>query len=75
MTGTRPGRVRKTLRLTQSTLDRARRILGAATETETLERALHRFRDAVAGPVVVAEPGVPTSTAPRSRSLRWASSR
>lgn len=36
-TGTR---VRKNLRLNQAKLDRARRILGTATETETVEQAL-----------------------------------
>lgn len=39
MPGTRP-RVRKNLRLNQAKLDRARRILGTATETETVEQAL-----------------------------------
>ena len=33
-------KVRKNLRLNQSKLDRAKRILGAATETETIEQAL-----------------------------------
>lgn len=33
-------RVRKNLRLHQDKLDRARRILGAATETEAVEQAL-----------------------------------
>lgn len=33
-------RVRKNLRLDQAKLDRARRILGTATETETVEQAL-----------------------------------
>lgn len=33
-------RVRKNLRLNQAKLDRARRILGTATETETVEQAL-----------------------------------
>ena len=45
-------RVRKNLRLDQAKLDRARRILGAATETETVERALDlvTFRqEAIAG--------------------------
>jgi hypothetical protein len=32
--------VRKNLRLTQEKLDRARRILGTKTETETVEQAL-----------------------------------
>lgn len=39
MAGTRP-RVRKNLRLNQAKLDRARRILGTTTETETVEQAL-----------------------------------
>ena len=33
-------KVRKNLRLTQAKVDRARRILGTATETETIEQAL-----------------------------------
>lgn len=33
-------RVRKNLRLSQAKLDRARRILGTRTETETVEQAL-----------------------------------
>lgn len=33
-------RTRKNYRLPQSTLDAARRVLGTATETETIERAL-----------------------------------
>ncbi len=33
-------RVRKNLRLSQAKLDRARRILGTTTETETVEQAL-----------------------------------
>ena len=33
-------RVRKNLRLNQAKLDRARRILGTETETETVEQAL-----------------------------------
>lgn len=33
-------KVRKNLRLTQAKLDRARRILGAGTETDTVEQAL-----------------------------------
>jgi len=39
--------VRKTLRLTQAKLDRAKRILGTETETETIEQALDlvAFRD------------------------------
>jgi hypothetical protein len=32
--------VRKNFRLTQAKLDRARRVLGASTETETIEQAL-----------------------------------
>jgi hypothetical protein len=43
---------RKNLRLSQSKLDRARRILGTKTETETVEQALDlvAFRDeAIAG--------------------------
>ncbi|HJS46445.1 MAG TPA: hypothetical protein VJ773_00525 [Gemmatimonadales bacterium] len=36
----RTRRVRKNLRLNQANLDRARRILGTATETETVEQAL-----------------------------------
>jgi hypothetical protein len=39
MPPTRP-RVRKNLRLNQAKLDRARRILGTATETETVEQTL-----------------------------------
>lgn len=39
MPPTRP-RVRKNLRLNQAKLDRARRILGTQTETETVEQAL-----------------------------------
>ena len=35
-----PRRVRKNLRLNQAKLDRARRILGTETETETVEQAL-----------------------------------
>jgi hypothetical protein len=34
------GVVRKNLRLTQAKIDRARRILGTKTETETIEQAL-----------------------------------
>jgi len=37
---TKARKVRKNLRLTQAKVDRARRILGAATETETIEQAL-----------------------------------
>ncbi len=37
---TKARKVRKNLRLTQAKVDRARRILGADTETETIERAL-----------------------------------
>jgi hypothetical protein len=33
-------RVRKNMRLSQAKLNRARRLLGAATETETVEQAL-----------------------------------
>lgn len=43
---------RKNLRLSQAKIDRARRILGTKTETETVERALDlvAFRDeAIAG--------------------------
>jgi hypothetical protein len=36
----RSGKVRKNLRLTQAKLRRAQRILGAATETDTVEQAL-----------------------------------
>ncbi len=36
----RSGVVRKNLRLTQSKIDRAKRILGTTTETETIEQAL-----------------------------------
>lgn len=40
-TGTGTGRVvRKNMRLRQDLLDRARRILGTKTETETVEQAL-----------------------------------
>jgi hypothetical protein len=40
-------RVRKNLRLSQAKLDRARRLLGTTTETETVEQALDlvAFRD------------------------------
>ena len=43
------GRVRKNFRLTQAKLDRARRLLGADTETETIEQALDlvAFREEV----------------------------
>lgn len=34
------GIVRKNMRLTQAKIDRAKRILGTETETETVERAL-----------------------------------
>lgn len=46
-------RVRKNLRLSQAKLDRARRILGTATETETVEQALDlvAFRQEVAAGV------------------------
>jgi hypothetical protein len=37
---TKPRKVRKNVRLTQAKVDRARRILGTETETETIERAL-----------------------------------
>ena len=37
---TRARKVRKNLRLTQAKVDRARRILGTDTETETIEQAL-----------------------------------
>ena len=37
---TRARKVRKNLRLTQAKVDRARRILGTTTETETIEQAL-----------------------------------
>ena len=46
------GKVRKNLRLTQAKLDRARRILHAETETETVEQALDLVvfrREALAG--------------------------
>lgn len=36
----RKGIVRKNLRLTQEKIDRARKILGTKTETETVEQAL-----------------------------------
>ena len=43
------GVVRKNLRLTQKKIDRARKILGTATETETIEEALDlvAFREEV----------------------------
>jgi hypothetical protein len=46
---TRPRKVRKNLRLTQEKLNRARRILGADTETDTVEQALDlvAFREEV----------------------------
>ena len=46
---TKARKVRKNLRLTQVKVDRARRILGTATETETIERALDlvAFREEV----------------------------
>lgn len=37
---TTPRRARKNFRLTQTKLDRARRVLGTDTETETIEQAL-----------------------------------
>lgn len=37
---TKARKVRKNLRLTQAKVDRARRILGTDTETETIEQAL-----------------------------------
>lgn len=49
---TKARKVRKNLRLTQAKVDRAKRILGTATETETIEQALDlvAFRhDVVAG--------------------------
>lgn len=36
----RPGVVRKNVRLTQEKIDRAKKILGTTTETETIEQAL-----------------------------------
>jgi hypothetical protein len=36
----KPSVVRKNLRLTQAKIDRAKRILGTRTETETIEQAL-----------------------------------
>jgi hypothetical protein len=43
------GTIRKNLRLTQEKLDRAKRILGTKTETETVEQALDlvAFREEV----------------------------
>ena len=49
---TRTGVVRKNLRLTQKKIDRARKILGTTTETETIEEALDLVafrREVVAG--------------------------
>ena len=45
----RPGVVRKNLRLTQEKIDRAKKILGARTEAETVEQALDlvAFREEV----------------------------
>ncbi|MEQ1856197.1 MAG: hypothetical protein ABL963_07000 [Longimicrobiales bacterium] len=46
------GTVRKNLRLTQAKIDRARKILGTETETETIEQALDLVafrREVVAG--------------------------
>lgn len=46
------GTVRKNLRLTQDKIDRARKILGTTTETETIEQALDLVafrREVVAG--------------------------
>ena len=62
MPGTRP-RVRKNLRLNQAKLDRARRILGTTTETETVEQALDlvAFRQEVVA-------GVRVQVHPSSRS-------
>lgn len=37
---TKARKVRKNVRLTQAKVDRAKRILGTATETETIEQAL-----------------------------------
>ncbi|MDZ4797163.1 MAG: hypothetical protein SGI92_03290 [Bryobacteraceae bacterium] len=37
---TKKGSVRKNLRLSQAKIDRAKRILGTKTETETIEQAL-----------------------------------
>lgn len=46
---TRKQTVRKNLRLSQAKIDRARKILGTKTETETIEQALDlvTFRDEV----------------------------
>jgi hypothetical protein len=46
---TRKQTVRKNLRLSQAKIDRARKILGTKTETETIEQALDlvAFRDEV----------------------------
>lgn len=46
---TKTPKVRKNLRLTQAKLDRARELLGAETETETVEQALDlvAFREEV----------------------------
>lgn len=46
---TKARKVRKNLRLTQAKVDRARRILGTETETETIEQALDlvAFREEV----------------------------
>jgi phenylalanyl-tRNA synthetase beta subunit len=46
---TKARKVRKNLRLTQTKLDRARRLLGTETETETVEQALDlvAFREEV----------------------------
>lgn len=45
----RRGVVRKNLRLTQAKIDRAKKILGTSTETETIEEALDlvAFREEV----------------------------
>jgi hypothetical protein len=47
--GTKKQAVRKNLRLSQAKIDRARKILGTKTETETIEQALDlvAFRDEV----------------------------
>jgi hypothetical protein len=46
---TRSRKVRKNVRLSQAKLDRAKRILGTGTETETIEQALDlvAFREEV----------------------------
>jgi hypothetical protein len=58
--------VRKNLRLSQAKIDRARKILGTKTETETIEQALDlvAFRDEVvsglerlAGSYILKDPG------------------